>query len=79
MKLLMKKVGGTPAQGQPAVTELEVEEQVPKKVRNRPLFHVKVTFQIILLFPPYHFHSPLIHPHSVLRKSIEHTTLPRVS
>ncbi|KAF9421150.1 hypothetical protein HW555_002862 [Spodoptera exigua] len=43
MKLLMKKVGGP---GKENVTEetneQTTEEQQPKKIRNRPLFHVKI-------------------------------------
>lgn len=39
MKVLMKKVGGTEQSEQ----QVEEEEDTPKKVRNRPLFHVKVS------------------------------------
>lgn len=42
MKLLMKKVGVT-TENVPAESTKEIEEQVPKKIRNRPLFHVKVS------------------------------------
>lgn len=42
MKLLMKKVGGTTEPELPAECEQTTQELVTKKVRNRPLFHVKV-------------------------------------
>lgn len=50
MKLLMKKVGGTTESEPPKESEQTPEEQVPKKVRNRPLFHVKVILLYYSLF-----------------------------
>lgn len=45
MKLLMKKVGQPTSEN---ITEESIEktedEQQPKKIRNRPLFHIKVSF-----------------------------------
>lgn len=38
----MKKVGGTTEPELPAECEQTTQELVTKKVRNRPLFHVKV-------------------------------------
>ena len=47
MKLLMKKVGDPPSENKTEETNEAVEEeQQPKKIRNRPLFHVKVSFFI---------------------------------
>ncbi|CAH0691925.1 unnamed protein product [Spodoptera exigua] len=43
MKLLMKKVGGPGKENVAEETnEQTTEEQQPKKIRNRPLFHVKI-------------------------------------
>lgn len=48
MKLLMKKVGD-PAREQviEESNEQTPEEQQPKKIRNRPLFHVKVSIMYL--------------------------------
>ncbi|CAB3220704.1 unnamed protein product [Arctia plantaginis] len=44
MKLLMKKVGGaTDIENTKEVKKEDAEEQTPKKIRNRPLFHIKIT------------------------------------
>ncbi|XP_075977472.1 putative RNA-binding protein 19 [Anticarsia gemmatalis] len=43
MKLLMKKVDSSTKEVKEEEAEKNDEEQVPKKIRNRPLFHVKIT------------------------------------
>ncbi|KAJ8722161.1 hypothetical protein PYW08_004563 [Mythimna loreyi] len=43
MKLLMKKVGDPPVENKTEeINDNVEEEQQPKKIRNRPLFHVKI-------------------------------------
>lgn len=49
MKLLMKKVGGTTdTENTEELKNDDTEEQKPKKIRNRPLFHIKVSFIKVL-------------------------------
>lgn len=48
MKLLMRKVDNSTGENVPAESEEKAEEeQQPKKIRNRPLFHVKVIFMYL--------------------------------
>lgn len=45
----MKKVGGTTdTENTEELKNDDTEEQKPKKIRNRPLFHIKVSFIKVL-------------------------------
>lgn len=45
----MKKVGGTTdTENTEELKKDDTEEQKPKKIRNRPLFHIKVSFIKVL-------------------------------